>query len=308
MTIHPKFDMLAIVGPTATGKTGLAARLAYKLQGEVVSADSRQVYRDMTIGTGKDYGDYLIDGQEVPVHLIDIVEAGEKYNVYEYQKDFLEVYRKLKERDVFPVLCGGTGLYVESVLKGYRLLRVPVNPELRQELEGKSLEELAQRLSAYKKLHNTTDIDTPKRAIRALEIEAFYADHPEEENGFPEINSLVVGVTNDREVRRERITRRLKARLEEGMIEEVQALLEKGVPPETLEYYGLEYKYLLYYIQGQISYAEMFQGLETAIHRFAKRQMTWFRGMERRGIPVHWIEGGLPMEEKVEAVVDLLMG
>ena len=297
-----KYDLLAVIGPTASGKTAFAVRLALALGGEVISADSRQVYRGMDIGTGKDLEEYVVEGQQVPCHLVDIVEAGYKYNVFEYQADFLRVWEDCRRRGVVPVLCGGSGLYVEAVLKGYKLLAVPVNEELRASLEGVPLPELAARLATYKKLHNTTEIDTPKRAIRAIEIEEYYRTHPYEEKDFPQLRPLIVGVEVSREVRRERITRRLHERLEQGMVEEVRQLLDSGVAPENLIYYGLEYKYLTLYLTGKLSYDAMVEQLNVAIHQFAKRQMTWFRKMEREGFEIRWLDAGLPLEERVDRV------
>ena len=301
-----KYDLITILGPTASGKTPLAAALADKLQTEIISADSRQVYRRMDLGTGKDLADYAVNGHAIPFHLIDIVEPGTKYNVFEYQRDFLKAYQEVAAKGKLPILCGGTGMYLESVLKGYRLLPVPENPALRASLEGKSLEELTALLASYKKLHNSTDVDTPKRAIRAIEIEEYYKQQPVEHREFPQLNSLIIGVDIDRELRREKITRRLKQRLEEGMIDEVRNLLAEGIAPEDLIYYGLEYKYLTLHATGQLTFEEMFLQLETAIHQFAKRQMTWFRGMERRGFTIHWLDATLPTEEKVEKIDQLL--
>ena len=301
-----KYDLITIIGPTASGKTPLAAALANKLGTEIISGDSRQVYRRMDLGTGKDLVDYTVDGHEVPYHLIDIVEPGYKYNVFEYQRDFLKAYEEITAKGKLPVLCGGTGMYVESVLKGYRLLPVPENPELRASLEGKSLEELTHILEGYKKLHNSTDVDTAKRAIRAIEIEEYYKQQPPEYREFPSLHSLIVGVNIDRELRREKITRRLKQRLDEGMVEEVRGLLDEGIPSENLIYYGLEYKFLTQYVIGELTYEEMFHQLEIAIHQFAKRQMTWFRGMERRGFTIHWLDATLPMEEKLEQIIKLI--
>ena len=297
-------DLLVITGPTATGKTRLGALVAHRLGGEVISADSRQVYRGMDIGTGKDLQDFIVEGQPVPYHLIDIREPGYKYNVYEYQQDFLRAYEEIRSRGRLPLLVGGTGLYIEAVLKGYRLIRVPADPAFRASLEGKSLEELTAMLASYKKLHNTTDIDTRKRAIRALEIEHYYAAHAGETEAFPQIRALVFGIAVDRDTRRANISRRLRQRLKEGMIEEVERLAKEGIPWEDLEYYGLEYKYIALYLQGQLGYDEMVRRLETAIHRFAKRQMTWFRGMQRRGIPITWIDGSLPEEEKSKIICE----
>lgn len=296
------FNLLSIIGPTASGKTSLAVRAAAELGGEIISADSRQVYRGMDIGTGKDLDEYVYAGRPIPHHLIDIVEAGYKYNVFEYQQDFLKVWEDCLRREVVPVLCGGSGLYVEAVLKGYKLLEVPVNDGLRASLKDMNLPELAAKLATYKKLHNTTEIDTVKRAVRAIEIEEYYHSHPYEEKEFPGIKALVVGVDVTREVRRERITRRLKERLSQGMVEEVRGLLEKGVKAEDLIYYGLEYKYLTLYLTGQLTYEQMTGQLNVAIHQFAKRQMTWFRKMEREGFEIRWLDAELPVEEKVATI------
>lgn len=298
-----KYDMITILGPTASGKTTLAAHLAASLQGEIISADSRQVYRRMDLGTGKDLDDYRIDGVQVPYHLIDICEPGTQYNVYEYQKDFKKVWRELQERQVLPVLCGGTGLYLESVLRGYRMDTVPENTPLRESLVGKSLEELTALLSTYKTLHNKTDVDSVKRAIRAIEIAEYYRTHPVDQTEMPPLNSLVIGIDIPRELRRSRISARLKQRLDEGMIDEVRSLLAEGIPADNLIYYGLEYKFLTLHVLGQLSYEEMYHQLEIAIHQFAKRQMTWFRGMERRGVCIRWIDGTQPLEEKVRQIV-----
>jgi tRNA dimethylallyltransferase len=301
-----KYDLITILGPTASGKTPLAAALADRLGAEIISGDSRQVYRRMDLGTGKDLVDYTVEGRQVPYHLIDIVEPGYKYNVFEYQRDFLKAYQEITAKNKLPILCGGTGMYIESVLKGYRLLPVPENPELRASLEGKSLEELTSILAGYKKLHNSTDVDTAKRAIRAIEIEEYYKQQPPEYREFPSLKSLIIGVDIDRELRREKITRRLKQRLDEGMVEEVRGLLAEGIDPENLIYYGLEYKFLTQYAIGELTFEEMFHQLETAIHQFAKRQMTWFRGMERRGFTIHWLDATLPMEKKIEQITKLI--
>ena len=301
-----EYDLITILGPTASGKTPLAAALADRLHTEIISGDSRQVYRRMDLGTGKDLVDYVVDGRPVPYHLIDIVEPGYKYNVFEYQRDFLKAYEEITSKGKLPILCGGTGMYIESVLKGYRLLPVPENPELRASLEGKSLEELTRILEGYKKLHNSTDVDTAKRAIRAIEIEEYYKQQPPEYREFPSLKSLIIGVDIDRELRREKITRRLKQRLDEGMVEEVRGLLEEGIPAENLIYYGLEYKFLTQYAIGELTFDEMFHQLETAIHQFAKRQMTWFRGMERRGFKIHWLDATLPMDVKTEQIINLI--
>ena len=282
------YDLITILGPTACGKTSFAANLAYHLDAEIISADSRQVYRRMDIGTGKDLSEYTVQGKQIPYHLIDIVEPGYKYNVYEYQRDFLTAYEAIRSRGKRIILCGGTGLYLESILRGYRLSTVPQNLALRQALESKSLAELTTILRSYKALHNTTDVDTAQRAIRAIEIEEHYRQHTGAERPFPTLHCLTLGLSIEREARRKRITKRLKQRLSAGMIEEVQALLASGVSPEDLIYYGLEYKYVTQHLQGRISKEELFHVLEIAIHQFAKRQMTWFRGMERRGITIHW--------------------
>ena len=301
-----KYDLITILGPTASGKTPLATALAHKLGTEIISGDSRQVYRRMDLGTGKDLDDYTVGGEQVPYHLIDIVEPGYKYNVFEYQRDFLQAYQEITQKGKLPVLCGGTGMYIESVLKGYRLLSVPENPELRASLEGKSLEELTTILEGYKKLHNSTDVDTAKRAIRAIEIEEYYKQQPPEYREFPSLKSLIIGVDIDRELRREKITRRLKQRLDEGMVDEVKGLLAEGIPAENLIYYGLEYKFLTQHVIGELTFDEMFHQLETAIHQFAKRQMTWFRGMERRGFHIHWLDATLSMEEKVNKIINII--
>lgn len=298
----PDYDLIAILGPTASGKTPFAAALADELNTEIISADSRQIYRNMDIGTGKDLADYTVNGKQIPYHLINIADPGYKYNVFEYQRDFLKAYETIKQKGCLPVVCGGTGMYLESVLKGYKLLPVPENPELRARLADKSLKELTAMLADYKNLHNTTDVDTAKRAIRAIEIEEYYIHTPIEERLFPQLNSLIIGVDIDRELRREKITRRLHQRLEEGMVDEVRRLIEQGIQPDALIYYGLEYKYLTLYIIGKLSYDEMINQLEIAIHQFAKRQMTWFRGMERRGFTIHWMNARWPMEEKIAFV------
>lgn len=300
------YDLITILGPTASGKTALAAELAYELRSEIISGDSRQVYRRMDLGTGKDLADYHVHGVSIPYHLIDIAEPGTKYNVFEYQRDFLDIYKGTRARGIVPILCGGTGMYIESVLRGYNLMPVPENPELRRRLSGKSLRELTEILKGYKLLHNTTDVDTAKRAIRAIEIEEYYRLHPVGERSFPQLNALVVGVDIAREVRRERITQRLKQRLDDGMVDEVRNLLAEGIPAENLIYYGLEYKFLTQYVIGELTYDEMFRALEIAIHQFAKRQMTWFRGMERRGIHIHWLDASLPVDEKNARVKEWL--
>ena len=300
------YDLITILGPTACGKTRLAVERADRIGGEILSADSRQVYRGMDIGTGKDLADYEVDGHHIPYHLIDIAEPGSKYNVYEFQGDFLKAYKGVVERGAQPVMCGGTGLYLESVLRRYRLIPVPENPELRKSLQGKTLSELTEILKGYKTLHNTTDVDTAKRAIRAIEIEECYRNTPVEAGGFPQLKSLNIGIDISRDKRRELISSRLERRLQEGMIDEVKGLLERGIPAEDLIYYGLEYKYVTLYVTGQLEYKYLLQELEVAIHQFAKRQMTWFRGMERRGINIEWIPFEWSMEDKVNRIVELI--
>lgn len=302
------YELITILGPTASGKTPLAAALADRLHTEIISGDSRQIYRRMDLGTGKDLADYTIEGEgrQIPYHLIDIVEPGYKYNVFEYQRDFLKAYQDIRSRGMLPILCGGTGMYLESVLKGYRLVPVPEDEALRTRLADKSLEELTDILKTYKTLHNSTDVDTVKRAIRAIEIEEYYLQHPVEEREFPSINGLIVGVDIDRDLRREKISRRLKQRLDEGMVDEVRRLLDEGIAPENLIYYGLEYKFLTLHVTGQLTFDEMYHQLEIAIHQFAKRQMTWFRGMERRGFTIHWINAADSMESKLEQIQQLL--
>ena len=320
-------QMITILGPTASGKTPLAAALASALPqvdgccgAEIISADSRQVYRRMDIGTGKDLADYrvcpVVGGSPadaslaVPYHLIDICEPGTKYNLFQYQQDFFDAYEDIRRRDLVPILCGGTGLYLEAVLKGYHLSPVPQNPELRARLEGRSLAELTDMLVTLKAqngstMHNTTDVDSCQRAIRAIEIETYNLEHPVPRRELPPVPSLIIGVDIDRDERRAKITRRLKARLDEGMIDEVRSLLAEGIPADDLIYYGLEYKFVTEYITGRLTYDEMFQRLEIAIHQFAKRQMTWFRGMERRGFTIHWIDALQPMDAKVRQILDL---
>lgn len=303
--------MITILGPTASGKTSVAAALALRTGGEIISADSRQVYRCMDIGTGKDLADYTIGDVHIPYHLIDIAEPGTKYNLFQYQQDFHQAYDLIRSRGKLPILCGGTGLYIEAVLGGYSLSPVPQNPKLRESLEGKSLDQLTQMLVQLKQkngsnMHNRTDVDTAQRAIRAIEIETYNLEHPTPERQMPPVDSLVIGINIDRELRREKITRRLKARLEEGMCDEIRSLIDGGVNPDDLIYYGLEYKFVTEYVVGKTSYEEMFRQLEIAIHQFAKRQMTWFRGMERRGYTIHWIDAAQSMDEKVEAIMSLM--
>lgn len=302
--------MITILGPTASGKTSLAAALAVRIDAEIISADSRQVYRGMTIGTGKDLDDYRQGDRLIPYHLIDICEPGTKYNLFQYQQDFHLIYNNIVARGVRPILCGGTGLYIESVLKGYALSPVPQNQALRDKLADKSLAELTEMLEDLKRrnhsvMHNRTDVDTAQRAIRAIEIETYNLEHPTDNRTLPPIDSVIIGVDINREERRRKITQRLKQRLEEGMVDEIHQLLDRGIAPENLIYYGLEYKFVTEYVIGKTSYEEMFRQLEIAIHQFAKRQMTWFRGMERRGFTIHWIDALDPMDSKVAQIMDI---
>ena len=308
MPVKPKheYDLLVVTGTTASGKTSLAVAVAARIGGEIISADSRQVYRGMNLGTGKDYSEYNLNGKSIPCHLIDIADPGYKYNVFEYQRDFGVVYDDLKKRDIFPIVCGGSGMYVDSVVTGYRMYEVPPDSLLRKRLEKKTMEELIGILSTYKDLHNSTDIDTKKRVIRAIEIEQFTRNKSEKKTQLPDLNPLITGISFDRETRRRRITERLRKRLDNGMVDEVKKLLDEGVRKEVLIYYGLEYKYITLFLTGKLGYREMVKNLETAIHQFAKRQMTWFRGMERKGIQIKWIDGELPLEEKVDRVMEML--
>ena len=309
-------DIITVLGPTACGKTGFAVALAHALDAEVISADSRQVYRRMDLGTGKDLDDYTFCDDEgnmvsVPYHLIDIVEPGTKYNLYRYQQDFLEAYNDIRSRGKRVMVCGGTGLYLESIVRGYQISEVPKNEALRQSLEGQSLDELTAMLAELKArsgavMHNTTDVDTCKRAIRAIEIEMHNLENPLPNRDFPTLTSLNIGLDIPRDLRRQRISERLKARLDAGMLDEIRGLLAEGIPAEDLIYYGLEYKYLTLHVIGKLTFDEMFVQLETAIHQFAKRQMTWFRGMEKRGSEIHWIDATLPMNEKVAQALALL--
>ena len=298
---------IAIVGPTACGKTRRAVEAARAFNGEIISADSRQVYRMMDLGTGKDLEEY----GDVPYHLIDICDPGYKYNLHQYLRDFTKAYSAIQERGRRPVICGGSGMYVENALKGIRLPDVPENTELREELQKLSLQELADILRTYKTLHNITDIDTKARAIRAIEIQDYYARHPEAaaaasaQTATP-LDCLVVGIDISREERRDRISQRLRQRLDQGMVEEIKSILDSGVDPESLIYYGLEYKFVTQYVIGRISRAEMEHDLEIAIHQFAKRQMTWFRGMENRGVPIHWIRHDVSEQEFLKFLTDNL--
>ncbi len=303
--------LITILGPTASGKTSVAAHLAARIGGEIISGDSRQVYRRMDIGTGKDIADYTVDGVNIPYHLIDIAEPGTKYNLFQYQEDFHKAYDDITARGKTAILCGGTGLYIEAVLKGYNLSPVPQNQILRDKLSDKSLDELTAMLIELKQrnhstMHNQTDVDTCQRAIRAIEIETYNLEHPTEERALPAVEATVIGIDISREDRRQRISNRLKTRLDEGMINEIKGIINSGVDADDLIYYGLEYKYVTEYVVGKISYDEMFTQLEIAIHQFAKRQMTWFRGMERRGTHIHWIDYRLPMEEKVNEIIRIV--
>jgi tRNA dimethylallyltransferase len=302
------YDLVVIVGPTASGKTSFAAQLAKRINGEIISADSRQVYRRMNLGTGKDYSDYLVDGTYIPVHLIDIADPGDKYNVFLYQQDFIKAYHDIVLRGKAPVLCGGSGLYIDAVTSGYRLLKVPVNTQLRKELSGKTLEQLQEILSTMRPLHNTTDTDNNERAIRAIEIEMYNRAHKTAQKVGLQIRPIFIGIRYDRQHERARITERLEKRLQQGMVEEVRQLLGMGISPDDLIYYGLEYKYITLHLTGRICYDDMFKELNTAIHQFAKRQMTWFRKMEREGKRIHWISGNEPTEEKLRLVLRLIEG
>jgi len=305
-TYNSKYDLITILGPTASGKTSLAVVLAFLLDTEIISADSRQVYRDMNIGTGKDLSEYELDSKKIPYHLIDICDAGDKYNLFEFQHDFQEVFNIILNKVKIPILCGGTGLYIESVLKGYQLLAVPENKELRHKLENKPITELADILSTYKSMHNVSDLDSAKRTIRAIEIAEYSKFNTPKTQDFKPINSLIIGIDVEREIRRKRISQRLKSRLDEGLIFEVKSILEKGVSPDNLIYYGLEYKFVTQFLIGELSYNDMQTQLETAIHQFAKRQMTWFRGMERRGFKIEWIDSELSIDEKIGKIRMLL--
>jgi tRNA dimethylallyltransferase len=304
--INKKSKIIVVTGPTATGKTTFATHLAYKLNGEIIGADSRQVYRGMDLATGKDFTDYIVEGQQVPYHLVDIVDPGYEYNVFEFQKDFLKIYEDIVSLGKIPVLCGGTGMYIESVLKGYKLIQVPDNTELRQNLKGKPDEELIEILNSFKAPHNITDTEDRKRLIRAIEIQAYYRENPDIDTSFPTFDYTIFAIRFEREIIRQRITERLKTRLNQGMADEVKDLLAKGLTPEQLKFYGLEYRYLTQYVTGELTYNEMFSLLNTAIHQFAKRQMTWFRKMERSGYLIHWIDGHLDLNEKLKVASNFL--
>jgi len=299
----PTNNIIVILGPTASGKTSVASHLALKIDGEIISADSRQVYRNLNLGTGKDYSDYIVNGVSIPYHLIDIAEPGSQYNVFQYQKDFIKVFEDIQQLEKIPILCGGSGMYIEAVIKGYKLIQVPINQSLRDNLDTKSLNELVAILMSYKTIHNISDTESKKRAVRAIEIEEYYSIHPEIDTYYPKINPLLIGVRFDRFTQRRRITERLKQRLESGMIDEVENLLKAGVTSEQLIYYGLEYKYLTEYVTGIITFEEMFTLLNTAIHQFAKRQMTWFRRMERHGMKIWWLDAYDTTEEKVSKII-----
>jgi tRNA dimethylallyltransferase len=302
----PEYDLLIITGPTASGKTSLAVAVAELTGGEIISADSRQVYRGMNLGTGKDYNDYFINGRRLPCHLIDIVDPGYKYNVFEYQRDFLKVYASLRERSVFPVVCGGSGMYADSIISGYKMVEVPPHSDFRYNLEKKSMDDLIGILSTYKTLHNKTDTDSKKRVIRAIEIEYFSRNKARPFSKFPKLYPLIIGILPNRESRRKNISERLRKRLDAGMVDEVKGLMEQGVKTEVLIYYGLEYKYITLFLMGKMDYEAMVKELEISIHQFAKRQMTWFRGMERRGIKINWLAGDMPLDQKVEHVMIML--
>jgi len=306
MSVKLKYNLIVILGPTATGKTRIAALLANHLSGEIISADSRQIYKKMDLGTGKDYKDYIVDKDTVPYHLIDIHEPGYKYNVFEFQKDFFSIFNDIRKRNKVPVLCGGTGMYIDAVAKGYKLVSVPVNEDLRRELRNKTLVDLEKILSQYKKLHNRTDTDTIKRAIRAIEIEEYYQNNPDNDSELQDVYPIYIGINVSREIRRKKITERLYQRLNEGMIDEVKNILSTGIAPEDLIYYGLEYKYITLYITGHLTYDEMVKKLNVAIHQFAKRQMTWFRKMEREGCKINWIDGTLNDTEKLSGILKIL--
>jgi tRNA dimethylallyltransferase len=301
-------NLIAVIGPTASSKTSLAAHLASRINGEIISADSRQVYRKMNLGTGKDYDDYIVNGMHVPCHLLDIAEPGYRYSVFEYQRDFFKAFQDIQNRGKMPVLCGGSALYIDAAVKGYKLINVPVNEELRSSLQSKSPDELNRILASLKKLHNTTDTGSAERAMRAIEIESYRQMHPEITGDLPRVNPVFIGIQYQRNTERERITMRLRNRLHQGMVEEIRQLIASGIPVDTLVYYGLEYKFIAQYLSGELTYDEMFSQLNTAIHQFAKRQRTWFRKMEKEGAVIHWLDGEMPLEEKVEKAIRLVHG
>ncbi|HJZ40100.1 MAG TPA: tRNA (adenosine(37)-N6)-dimethylallyltransferase MiaA [Bacteroidales bacterium] len=300
------FNLIAVIGPTASGKTSFAAHLADEIDGEVISADSRQVYRNMNLGTGKDYEDYRVQDRQVPFHLIDIIEPGNRYSVFEFQRDFFKAFDRIRSQGKMPILCGGSGMYIEAATRGYRLVEVPRNDMLRHELQFRSLQELEEILAGMKTLHNRTDVDTVDRAVRAIEIESYYRANPGSTSGLPAVYPLFFGIMYDRTTERSRITERLESRLKRGMVSEVQQLLASGITPESLDYYGLEYRYITAYLTGRLDYPTMVKQLNTAIHQFARRQRTWFRKMERNGIGIHWIDGAIPLEKKLETVRRML--
>lgn len=302
--ISSQYNLITILGPTASGKTALAAHLAHKIEGEIISADSRQVYRGMDLGTGKDMADYTVDGNTIPVHLINIADAGYKYNVFEFQKDFVRAYKSIEAQNKIPILCGGSGLYIEAVLKGFELISVPENPNLRNNLNAKTHNELVAILTNYRELHNQTDTCNRKRLLRAIEIEDYISNNEPKKSNFPPINPLVFGVRFPRYQERARITERLKNRLNSGMIDEVKSLIDSGVATTDLIYYGLEYKWITLYLIDQVDYSTMFEKLNTAIHQFAKRQMTWYRRMERNGIDINWIDGNIPLVQKLDIITN----
>ena len=299
-------DIITILGPTASGKTSFAANLATNLNAEIISGDSRQVYRGMDIGTGKDLKDYIVGKQMIPYHLIDIVDAGYEYNIFEYQKDFYKVFNEIKDRRKIPILCGGSGMYIESILNGYKLIQVPENKVLRDELEKIKTEKLVKILSSYGSLHNISDTSDRKRLIRAIEIQQYHKTNKDIQTKLPAIKSIVFGIDLERDEVRNRITKRLKTRLQEGMIEEVKELMKEGLSSEQIKFYGLEYKFLTSYIMDEFSYDEMFRQLNTAIHQFAKRQMTWFRRMEKKGFKINWIDGKLNLETKINKCIEII--
>lgn len=305
-TLTGNYNPITVLGATAGGKTAFAANLSYLLDREIISADSRQVYRRMNIGTGKDYGDYIVENTLIPVHLIDIAEPGTKYNVFQYQQDFIKSFQEIQNRGKKAILCGGSGMYIEAIVKDYDLITVPHNIALRKDIESREIEELIPVLESYKKMHNVSDITNKKRLIRAIEIADFYANNKEQKNAGNKLNHLILGIKFDRDSRRKRISSRLKQRMDSGMIEEVKALIDSGTDTETLIYYGLEYKFITLYLTNKLSYDEMFKSLETAIHQFSKRQMTWFRKMERDGIKIHWLDGYMGLQEKLERIENIL--
>ena len=300
------YDIITILGPTASGKTSFAANLATNLNAEIISGDSRQVYRGMDIGTGKDLKDYIVGQRMIPYHLIDIVDAGYEYNIFEYQKDFYKVFNEIKDRRKIPILCGGSGMYIESILNGYKLIQVPQNKVLRDEFEKTKTEKLVKILSSYGSLHNISDTSDRKRLIRAIEIQQFNKTNKDIQTKLPAIKSIIFGIDLERDEVRNRITKRLKTRLQEGMIEEVKELMRKGLSSEQIKFYGLEYKFLTSYIMDEFSYDEMFRQLNTAIHQFAKRQMTWFRRMEKKGFNINWIDGKLNLETKINKCIEII--